>query len=358
MAIGKQVTLVALALRLPIRGMIKATIFHQFCGGENIAECGTTTKVLDKYSIGTILDYSVEGKGNESDFSAATEEVLRTVSTANGNKNIPFCVFKMSGLCGLELLEKMSLGGELNEVELTAKGKLEMRLDQICKQAWETGTPIFIDAEESWVQQAIDDLAMQMILKYNQKTAVVYNTLQMYRHDRIAHMKEAHASCKSNSVVYAVKIVRGAYMEKERERALEMGYPSPIQVDKTATDSDFNDSVMYCLDNLAEISLCAGTHNEESSMLMSKELKRRGISKEDKRAYFAQLFGMSDHISFNLSNTGYNVAKYVPYGPVREVMPYLIRRADENTSVAGQTGRELKLISAEIRRRKTTDSRK
>lgn len=357
MAIGKHATMISLGLRLPVNGMIKATIFNQFCGGETIAECGDTTKVLDKYGIGTILDYSVEGKGSEEAFAAAFEELMRTVETANKNVHIPFCVFKVTGMCSHDLLEKVSNKTELNAEEQKTWEKLMERVDKICKRAWETGTPVFIDAEESWLQPAIDDLAMEMISKYNRKEAVVYNTLQMYRHDRIAHMKEAHAICKENGAIYAVKIVRGAYMEKERLRASEMGYPSPIQKDKPATDRDFNYAVSYCLDNLDEISLCAGTHNEESSMLLAQELNKRGISKSDKRVYFAQLFGMSDHISFNLSNTGHNVAKYVPYGPIREVMPYLIRRAEENTSVAGQTGRELKLIQSEIKRRKSKGNR-
>lgn len=353
MKIGKYATTVALKLRLPINGLIKKTIFQQFCGGETIAECAKTTKILDDYNIGTILDYSVEGKDSENDFEITTDEILRTLDTAHNNPHIPFSVFKISGLCKNKILEKAGSGSEnLNPSELESYQKLENRIDRICRKASETNTPIFIDAEESWIQDAIDFLAMKMIRKFNGSKAVVYNTLQMYRHDRLAHMKSRIEDAKSEGFVYAVKIVRGAYMEKERLRAEEMGYPSPIQPDKKSTDNAYNEATLLALDNLNYCSFCSGTHNEKSSLLLASELDKRAVKRDDIKVYFAQLFGMSDHISFNLSSAGYNVAKYVPYGPVKEVMPYLIRRAEENTSVAGQTGRELTLINRELQRRK------
>ncbi len=349
---GKQLTKVALALNLPIKGMIKATIFKQFCGGETIADCAETTKVLDAYHIGTILDYSVEGKEEDDEFEKTRVETLRTVETAHQNAHIPFCVFKVTGLCRNALLEKLSTGAVLNTDEQSRFGRLMERVDSICRKAHETGTPVFIDAEETWIQPAIDRLATEMMAKYNKQGAVVYNTLQMYRHDRLAHLRDAHAAAKAAGYWYGVKLVRGAYMEKERDRAETMGYPSPIQPNKAATDRDFDAAVDYCLANLDSIAFCAGSHNEHSSMRLAKEMDRLKINRNDKRVYFAQLFGMSDHISFNLSRAGYNVAKYVPYGPVKDVMPYLIRRAEENTSVAGQTGRELSLIMKELKRRK------
>lgn len=357
MKFGQKATMAVLALRLPVNGIIKATIFEQFCGGEDIAECASTTKVLDQYHIGTILDYSVEGKNSEDDFRATSDELQRTIKTAADNIHIPFCVFKISGLCSNALLEKMGSKKPLSEQEIQARERLEERVDVLCKSAWETGTPIFIDAEETWIQGFIDELAMTMMSRYNKERAVVYNTLQMYRHDRLEHLKKTHAHCKADGMVYAVKLVRGAYMEKERDRAEEKGYPSPIQPNKKATDHDFDLALKYSLDNYTDIAICAGTHNEESSMLLSEEMTKRNIPKNHPHIYFAQLFGMSDHISFNLSDAGFNVAKYVPYGPVREVMPYLMRRADENTSVAGQTSRELRLIESEIKRRKTTGTR-
>jgi len=350
--LGKYATQAAFSLRMPIEGAIRATIFKQFVGGESIAECAEATKVLDAYGIGTILDYSVEGKDQPADLEDTAEEILKTVETAHGNAHIPFCVFKVSGVGQNKVLEKVSQSQALNEEEQAAYARLVERVDRICSRASETGTPVFIDAEESWIQQAIDDLAMEMMARYNKDKAIVYNTLQMYRHDRLAHLIEAVSQAEINAFYYGVKLVRGAYMEKERMRAEERGYPSPIQPDKAATDRDFNAAISLCLDRLDRVAFCAGTHNEESSLLLADEMLRRGIAKDDPRIYAAQLYGMSDHISFNLSAAGFNVAKYVPYGPVKEVMPYLIRRAEENTSVSGQTSRELSLIIKEIKRRK------
>ncbi|NEN22424.1 proline dehydrogenase [Cryomorpha ignava] len=352
MICGKYLTIFALKVNLPIKGMIKKTIFKQFCGGETIAECAKTTQILDKYNVGTILDYSVEGKNDRETFEATCTEILQTVETAHGNPNVPFSVFKVTGMCRNELLEKISSAQPLSEEELAEYARLQNRVDRICAKGAATGTPIFIDAEETWMQKAIDDLVVEMMARYNKVEAIVYNTLQMYRHDRIAHLIEAYSQAEENDYIYAVKLVRGAYMEKERLRAEQMGYVSPIQPDKAATDRDYNAAISFCLDHLDRVAFCAGTHNEESSLFLADEIDRRGLGRKDRRIYFAQLFGMSDHISFNLSNAGFLVAKYVPYGPVKEVMPYLIRRAEENTSVAGQTTRELNLILKEIERRK------
>ena len=352
MVLGKHSSTLALKLHLPIKGIIKKTIFHQFCGGETISECAGTTKILDEYNIGTILDYSVEGKDNEEEFEAGFREILRTIETADKNPHIPFCVFKVSGLCRNNLLEKVAAGNDLNKKESIEFAKLKSRVDSLCNRALKANTPIFIDAEESWIQEAIDHLAMEMMTKYNLKRAIVFNTLQMYRHDRLAYLAVAQKTAKQQGFYYGVKLVRGAYMEKERDRAEEMGYPSPIQPDKASTDKDFNAAVDFCIKHLGNIYFCAGTHNEDSSLMLAKKMDELGIDRHDVRIFFAQLFGMSDHISFNLSKFNYNVAKYVPYGPVKEVMPYLIRRAEENTSVQGQTGRELNLITREIKRRK------
>jgi proline dehydrogenase len=352
MVVGKFASIWALKLNLPIKGIIKNTIFHQFCGGENIEECADTTKILDAYNIGTILDYSVEGKNEEDEFEAGYQEILRTVETADKNPHIPFCVFKVSGLCRNALLEKVSSDRDLTNTESTEYDRLKSRVDALCKRAVLANTPIFIDAEESWIQDAIDNLAMKMMAKYNKQKAIVYNTLQMYRHDRMAHLVIAQAQAEENGFFYGVKLVRGAYMEKERMRAEEKGYASPIQPNKEATDRDYDAAIQFCLNHLNNVYFCAGTHNEDSSLLLAQEMDRLEIARNDERIFFAQLYGMSDHISFNLSKARYNVAKYVPYGPVKDVMPYLIRRAEENTSVQGQTGRELNLITKEIKRRK------
>lgn len=349
---GKQLMRLALFLRLPIKWIVKPTIFEQFCGGETIPECASTTRILDARNVGTILDYSVEGKEEEEDFEATCLEIQKTVQTAHNNQHIPFCVFKVTGVASNRLLEKVNAGHTLTGKEQEEFNGVERRVNAICELAASTGTPVFIDAEESWIQNAIDNLAEKMMMRYNQEACIVYNTAQLYRHDRLEFIKKSVAHAREHNYYYGVKLVRGAYMEKERDRAEERNYPSPIQPDKESTDRDFDLAMRFCMENLDKVSICAGTHNEQSSMLLAELIEASELARDDKRVYFAQLFGMSDHISFNLSDAGYNVAKYVPYGPIREVMPYLIRRAEENTSVKGQTGRELSLIMRELKRRK------
>lgn len=350
--VGKQLLRLALFLRLPIKWIVKPTIFKQFCGGETIAECANTTHILDAQNVGTILDYSVEGKEEEEDFEATCHEILKTIETAHNNQHIPFCVFKVTGIASNKLLEKVNAGHALTEQEQEEYNRVERRVNAICALAASTGTPVFIDAEESWIQDAIDQVAEKMMMRYNQEVCIVYNTAQLYRHDRLEFIKKSVAQAKEHNYYYGIKLVRGAYMEKERDRAEERNYPTPIQPNKASTDRDFDLAMQFCMENLDIVSLCAGTHNEQSSMLLAELIEESAVARDDKRVYFAQLFGMSDHISFNLSDAGYNVAKYVPYGPIREVMPYLIRRAEENTSVKGQTGRELSLIMRELKRRK------
>ena len=343
---------IAFFLRLPIKELVKRTIFEQFCGGESIETCGQRIKDLAKYQIGTILDYSVEGKSNEEDFNRVTQETIRTILKAKDEKNIPFAVFKTSGLARIELLEKLSNSKEeLSKEEKSEYERVKERIKTICSTAYENNVRIFIDAEESWIQDAIDKLATSMMRKFNEEKAIVFNTLQMYRWDRFAYLKQSYADAENGNYFLGLKIVRGAYMEKERERAEEMGYPSPIQKDKKSCDNDYNLALTFCISHIDKIALCAGTHNEESSILLTKLMAENNLLKDDNRVYFSQLLGMSDHISFNLSKHGYNVAKYMPYGPVKDVLPYLIRRAEENTSISGQTGRELALIIKEKNRR-------
>lgn len=341
----------AFFLRLPIKSIIKNTIFEQFCGGESIMECKERIQSLAKYNVQTILDYSVEGESSKENFDLTANEIIKTIERAKGDENIPFAVFKTSGLARIELLEKVSSNILLNENEKKEFGLLKDRVKFICQKAYDLDVRIFIDAEVSWIQNAIDDLATSMMRKYNNEKAIVYNTLQMYRWDRVAFLKQSYADAENGNYCLGLKIVRGAYMEKERERAQELGYSSPIQKDKISCDKDYDFALAYCINHIDKISLCAGTHNEESSLNLIDLMKENNILKDDKRVYFSQLLGMSDHISFNLADKGYNVVKYMPYGPVKLVLPYLIRRAQENTSISGQTGRELSLIIKEKVRR-------
>ena len=350
---GKWATNVALSLRLPINGLIKKTIFRQFCGGVSIQDSLKTSNELASAKVKTILDYSIEGKTSEEDFDKTVEEIIGTIHEAKKNVNIPFAVFKVTGICLFETLEKANESAEgLSPEDQKRYDKLVERVDRICGEAFKNDVPLFIDAEETWIQNTIDRIVLDMSRKYNAERAIVFNTVQLYRHDRLEFMKKEIEIARKENWFIGLKLVRGAYMEKERERAEEHGYPSPIQPDKEACDRDFNAALKLSVENIDILSTCAGSHNEESALCLVELLKEHNISSDDPRIFFAQLLGMSDHISFNLADSGFQVAKYVPYGPIKEVLPYLIRRAEENTSVAGQTGRELSLIMKEIKRRK------
>jgi proline dehydrogenase len=279
-------------------------------------------------------------------------ETIETIHRAKNDASIPFCVFKVTGLARFALLEKVSAKGGLTDAEKAEWNRVKQRVHNICEQAHKFSKPIFFDAEESWIQPAIDDLATENKEKFNKETAIIYNTYQLYRHDRFIYLEQCIKEAKEKNYHIGAKLVRGAYMEKERKRAAEQGYPSPIQPNKEGSDADYNLALELCVKNIDCVSICAGTHNEQSSLLLVDLMKKNNIQPNDKRIYFAQLLGMSDHISYNLSLAKYNVAKYVPYGPVKEVLPYLLRRAQENTSVKGQTGRELSLIIKEKKRRK------
>lgn len=347
----------AFKIHLPIQGIIKRTVFRQFCGGETMDECDPTMKHLYDYNVGSILDYSVEGKEEEKEFEHTAEETIRTIQKATGNPQVPFCVFKVTGLARFDLLAKVNAKEALSASEQYEFDKVKERVERICRKAFDNHVHIFIDAEETWIQDTVDGLAREMMLKFNRDTATVYNTIQLYRHDRLDFLKHSYEDALKHNYHLGIKLVRGAYMEKEAARALEKGYPDPIQPDKASSDRDYNAALKFCVERVERISICAGTHNEQSSMLLVELMQQKNIQPTDKRIYFSQLFGMSDHISFNLSSAGYNVAKYLPYGPVKSVMPYLFRRAAENTSVKGQSGRELTLISMELKRRKTAKSR-
>jgi len=350
--IGTAATNFALKANLPVEGLIKSTVFDHFCGGISEHDCqGVIDNMFDK-GVSCVLDYSVEGKETEEQFDAVMKKTCELIEFAHAKQAMPIAVFKPTGLGRFHLYQKKGEGKDFTEAEAEEWSRVVARYHKICKLGKERDVEILIDAEESWIQDTADDLLESLMKVYNTEKPIVYNTLQLYRWDRLDYLKSLHLRAKKEGFKLGFKIVRGAYMEKERERAENEGYESPICNDKTATDVNFDKTLTYILENLDDISVFIGTHNEESSYLAMDLLDKYNISKNDNHVWFGQLYGMSDHISYNLANQGYNVAKYVPFGPVKDVMPYLIRRAEENTSVAGQTNRELNLLKQERKRRK------
>ncbi len=342
----------ALYLGLPVAGLIRNTVFQHFCGGESIESAESTILHLGNYGVSTILDYSVEGEKTEEGFDLTTKEVLRTFEKARNRSQIPFCVFKVSGLADVNLLAKVQSGTEVSDHEVAALERVRERIDKICSRAYEYDVPVLIDAEETWMQDVVDNIVYEMMERYNREGVIVYNTIQFYRISSNKKLRDAFHAAAMHNYFLGIKLVRGAYMEKERERAESLGYESPIFPDKDGTDEAFNKALSFCLDNKQRISIMCGSHNEYSNYYLTILMEKHGMAPDDKRVWFAQLYGMSDNISFNLARAGYNVAKYVPYGPVKAVMPYLFRRADENTSVSGQSSRELSLIKKELTRRR------
>ena len=350
--IGSALTKFALKVHLPIEGLIRATVFDHFCGGITEDDCLVVIDKIYSKNVNAVLDYSVEAKEEEEQFDLALHKILKTLEYAKHHKGIPFIVFKPTGFGRFEIYEKLSTGEKLNLEEQVEWDKIVNRYDQVCRKAHEYNVPILIDGEESWMQAAADDLAESMMLKYNKKTAIVYNTLQLYRHDRFDYLKKLEQRAITGDFKIGMKLVRGAYLEKERERASRLGYEDPICSDKAKTDALFNEVLDYMCKRIGNMAIFLGTHNEESTYLLLELMEKQKIIKDNSSIWFGQLYGMSDHISYNLANEGYNVAKYLPYGPVKDVIPYLLRRAEENTSVAGQTSRELFLIKKEMKRRK------
>lgn len=351
-AIGTNCAKFALALGLPVEGLIKATIFEQFCGGETIEECNKAVEKLGESHVGTILDYSVEGKATEEDFDHTKDEIIRTIERAKNDPNIPFAVFKVTGIAPLGTLERLSKKKKLDAKSQAKRERIHNRVAEICEFAYSVGQPVFIDAEESWIQDAIDRLAMEMMERYNREKPIIFNTLQLYRNDRLQYLKEARRQAHNDGYILAVKLVRGAYMEKERDHAAENGYESPIHADKAATDADYNGAIEYCMRHFKDIAFVAATHNEISTKRLAALMHEMGVSPNHPNIFYSQLYGMGDNISYVLAKNGYNVSKYVPYGPVADAVPYLIRRAEENSSAAGQVSRELEMLEREINRRK------
>ena len=350
--IGTAMTNFAIKAHLPVEGLIRATVFDHFCGGVSEEDCVSVIDTMYTKKVCSVLDYSVEGKEDEAQFDAAFQMTVKLLDFVKEKEAIPFAVFKPTGFGRIGLYEKIGEGESLSAQEQQEWDRVVARYDKVCALAKEKDVRLLIDAEESWMQDAADDLVTEMMRKYNTEKAIVFNTLQMYRWDRLDYLQQLHKEAEEKGFYVGMKLVRGAYMEKENDRANANDYSSPICESKVATDRNFDAGVIYMIENLGRLSLFAGTHNEDSSYLVMQLMQQNSVPTNSDNVWFGQLYGMSDHISYNLSEAGYNVAKYLPFGPVKDVMPYLIRRAEENTSVAGQTTRELNLLKEERKRRK------
>ncbi len=357
-AVGIRITPFLMKTGLPVHGIIRNTIFKQFVGGETLEQTAEVAQKLDEYHVKIILDYGVEGKEGEANFEAATEQFIRVINYAASQKNIPFISIKITGFARFGLLETLNEAPRLrsgihdHEIENEEWERVRERMYRICEEAANKGVGVLVDAEESWIQDPIDRLTIEMMEAFNKEKAVVYNTIQLYRHDRFSFMKLSHCIAKEKGFILGVKLVRGAYMERERARAAQKRYPSPIQQDKSFTDGDYNAAVDCCINNIDTIAAVIATHNEYSNLHAAELMDSKGIPHEHPHVHFSQLYGMSDNITFNLAKAGYSVSKYVPFGPIRDVIPYLMRRAQENSSINGQTSRELILIDKELKRRK------
>lgn len=349
--LGKKASSLAIKLGLPIRTVVKQTVYDQFVGGESIEECEPIINKLQEYNVFALLDFAVEGKETDADFDATKDEIVQTIKYGAKRDGIPFAVFKVTGVAAFPLLEKYSAGKAFSELESRAWTRAKNRIEEICYTAHKFGMCIMIDAEESWIQKAIDEMALEMMQRFNKEQIVVVNTLQMYRVDRLDFLKESYQLAQDTQFKLGVKLVRGAYMEKERQRAKELNYKDPIHANKEGSDTSYDDGVEFVLNHYEDILLVAGSHNEESARKLAEKMEAKGIAHNHPNVWFSQLYGMSDNLSFNLAAGGYNVVKYLPFGPVNETLPYLIRRAEENTSAGGQSTRELGLIQQEIKRR-------
>ncbi|HRP30978.1 MAG TPA: proline dehydrogenase family protein [Agriterribacter sp.] len=365
---GIQITPWALKSGLPVKGLIRNTIFEQFVGGETLAETAPVAQKLGEYQVQVILDYGVEGgESGETAFDHAMDEFIRVINYAATQPNIPFMSVKVTGIARRGLLEKLDSSvsdqqgslmkrynhavSELTDAEKEEWEHVKSRMEKICTVASEKGVGVLIDAEETWIQDPVDVVTILMMERFNREKVVVYNTVQLYRHDRLKFLKDSLEAAELRGFILGAKLVRGAYMEKERERAAEMNYPSPIQPDKVATDRDYNEGIAFCIEHIDKIAAIIATHNEYSNLYTTQLLQQKQLSPRHPHIHFSQLYGMSDHITFNLAKAGFSVSKYLPFGPIQDVVPYLMRRAQENGSIAGQTGRELGLIKKEIIRR-------
>lgn len=358
-ALATKATPILMKLGFPLNGILRSTVFQQFVGGETLEESARTAKLLGSYGVQVILDYGVEAKEGESNFDEVTSHIIEAIDFAATQNNIPFVSVKLTGIASHILLEHLNEAPRLrsgihdSESENTSWQRVRERMYAICDVAQERGVGILIDAEETWIQDPIDRLAIELMQAYNKEKVIVYNTYQLYRNDRLHFLQLSHKLAKEGGFILGAKLVRGAYMEKERARALKLGYASPIHVNKEATDKDFDAAAKYCLDNKDSISMLLASHNEASNIAIATAMGNLALPNNDSHIHFSQLYGMGDHITFNMAVHGYNVSKYLPFGPINEVIPYLMRRAEENTSVNGQTNKELVLLKKELARRKS-----
>jgi len=359
-SLATKVTPLLMKMGFPINGILRNTVFKQFVGGETLEESARTGKLLGSYGVQVILDYGVEAKEGESNFDDVTSHIIEAIDFAATQNNIPFVSVKLTGIASYVLLEHLNEAPRLrsgihdSESENASWQRVRERMYAICDVAQEKGVGILLDAEETWIQDPIDRLAIELMKEYNQEKVVVYNTYQLYRNDRLHFLQLSHRLAKEGGFLLGAKLVRGAYMEKERDRAIKLGYASPIHLNKEATDKDFDAAATYCISNKDTISLLLATHNEASNIAIATAMTNLSFEKNDQHVHFSQLFGMGDHITFNMAVQGYNVSKYLPFGPINEVIPYLMRRAEENTSVNGQTNKELVLLKTELARRKSS----
>lgn len=355
---GVRLTPFAMKTGLPVRGLIRETIFKQFVGGETLEETAGVCNTLAKYGADVILDYGIEGKEGEENFERVTQEFIKVINFAATQPSIPFISIKITAFARFKLLQRLHEAPRLrsgihdNEAEEEEWERVRERMYRICSAATEKNIGVLVDAEESWIQDPVDRIAIEMMEIFNKEKPVVYNTIQLYRHDRLHFLKLSHRIARQKNFILAVKLVRGAYMEKERARAIQKGVQSPIHISKQGTDTDYNAAVAFCIENIENIACIVASHNEASCLLAEQLMEKKGLFLNHPHLHFSQLYGMSDHISFNLAKAGFSVSKYLPFGPLKEVIPYLMRRAQENSSVSGQTGRELSLIKKELKRRK------
>lgn len=350
--VGPPMVTFALKIGLPLKGIIRKTIFDIFCGGVSLEDTTTRSEELFRNGVGTILDYSVEGTKSDDGFDETRDEIIRTLEHGAKHEAVAFSAMKVTGIAHFEYLAANDANRTLSAEEKDSLSRSKSRLEAICQTAYDLKQPVFVDAEESWIQRGIDRWTESMMEKFNQEEALVYHTVQLYRHDRLEYLKGLIQRSREKGYILGVKLVRGAYLEKENERAAEEGYATPMQPNKESTDQDYDAALALCLEHIDHVAICAGSHNDNSCLLLAEMASAKGIPNDHPHILFAQLLGMSDNISFNLAHHGYRVAKYLPYGPVKAVLPYLFRRANENTAIAGQSSREVQLLRREVERRK------
>ncbi|MDB5283606.1 MAG: Proline dehydrogenase [Bacteroidota bacterium] len=352
-SLGSSLANFALSIHLPVSPLFRWTVYNQFCGGETFNECKRTINKLEEYGVGVLLNYGVELKETEKDFNTTVDKNIEALEFGGENKSVKALCIKLTGFGRFGLFEKIQRREKLSIKDKREYVQVKNRFEKICKVAQKNEVPLYVDAEESWIQEPLDGMVELMMKKYNREQCIVFNTFQLYRHDRLDYLKAQIEKAKEGNYILGAKLVRGAYMEKERERAKQFGYPSPIHKSKKEVDADFDKAVNICLDNLDNLYLCIASQSEESNLLGMELIEKKKIDHGNPRIFFSQLYGMGNNVTFNLAKLGFNATKYLPYGPVKEVIPYLIRRAQENTSVAGQTSRELDLVKKEIKRRKS-----